>query len=531
MHGTVPIEIPYRLPDLLAGDPDWRSRFAWSVSPRTLFDAIRRLLSRYMDLVVAADSVERDVLLLGRLIIRTAPLIEAALAVQSESRAGLRYFGPNDLDVLRGETALSPTFATSAVRMSHGPERANWRWLRRVARTRSWTPWARLPRALLKPDAEIITHNELLRDFAKHQSAALRFDHARPLFFRCVAEGGSGHSLFARRDALDQLAERATDRLLDEPELGGDTRARLRPLLRHLAGQDLADADATLASLRRSRSAPRHLWSGTGSQYSTRALGLEALRRGGTARRFDHGGTCCLLDDANFPAQLELAVSTDFVTPTERTAKADVLVAAALRVADFRATAVLGHRGDPGLDPGPHARRGNAARSRRRVMFVGTSYYDFSQTYPPFPPAPLYLDWQFRVLEQLRGLPIELRHKPHPSGLFKGNPAPLAALAPIERRRFEETIGDADVFVFDIAASTTFSLALSTDRPVVLLDLGCMGFNATVRGMIERRCRIVPAGVDERNRFVVPPDALAAAVCGGPDRADPAEFRAYFLGE
>jgi hypothetical protein len=134
-------------------------------------------------------------------------------------------------------------------------------------------------------------------------------------------------------------------------------------------------------------------------------------------------------------------------------------------------------------------------------------------------------------LSALRCLPVDLRHKPHPGGLLRGNPTFLEGYAPILTGLFEQALADTDVVVIDLAATTTLSIAMCSDRPIVLLDFGCMPFNDRVRDEVARRCRIVPVVCDDRNRFIVDEEALAEAVCGGPDREDPSFFRHYFLGK
>jgi hypothetical protein len=114
--------------------------------------------------------------------------------------------------------------------------------------------------------------------------------------------------------------------------------------------------------------------------------------------------------------------------------------------------------------------------------------------------------------------------------LLRGRPHPLAGIAPTTDRPFEAVMGEADVFVFDYVQSTTFYEALCTDRPIVVVDMGNPLFSPKVRAMIERRCRIVKARFDDRNRPHVEPDELEAGICGGSDRADPGEFQALFVG-
>ena len=178
-------------------------------------------------------------------------------------------------------------------------------------------------------------------------------------------------------------------------------------------------------------------------------------------------------------------------------------------------------------------RCGTACRprlARPRVMYVSTAYYGFHQVYPPVSrSAPLYFDWQIRLLELLKSFPIDLTCKPHPEGLF-ADPPMLAPYAAVNDVRFETALVGADVLVYDYPASTTLSVGLCSDRPIVLIDHGSMRFNESIRPHIEKRCRIVRAEFDLRNRLVVSRNELAHAICGDLAPADPSYFRDLFLG-
>ncbi len=56
-------------------------------------------------------------------------------------------------------------------------------------------------------------------------------------------------------------------------------------------------------------------------------------------------------------------------------------------------------------------------------------------------------------------------------------------------------------------------------------------FNARVKKMIARRCRVIAAHFDARNRPLVEMAELKDALCTAPERADPGEFRALLMGE
>ncbi|GIK79310.1 MAG: hypothetical protein KJZ73_04835 [Pseudorhodoplanes sp.] len=519
--------MPFGLAEVLGAEASWRDTFAWPLAPATVFDAATRLLSRYNDLLVASKEDERHVLLLGRSFNRAAALMEAALAIQHENDASIRLGGPNDLAVLRGDKPVEAGIESDSILMRPSGGRADFPALRRVVRTKTWSSWLGLPKALWWPDGLVVTHNKLLVADVRRRSLALRYEAADVFLHKCL-EGATGTaSLFASADDLEKLVDAKVDALLNDPLLAPEMHLRLRALLRPVVHGDLFKADSVLAALERSPLIPRALWSGTGGYYPARALGLAAMRRGGTACRYDHGGTASLMADTNFLASQELAVSTELVMPTPQAA--ELVAPTARRLEPAPVGRITGNGGDPSLDPGRIWRRATIP-ARRRVIYVGGPYYGFSQTFPPFPPSPVYIDWQHRLLAALARLPVDLRHKPHPGAMMRGRPSFLAPYAPMLTGWFEDALGDADVVIIDLAATTTLAIAMCSDRPLVLFDFGCMPFNPFVKDQVARRCRIIPVGHDERNRLTLDEAAMAEAVCCGPDCADPSYFRSLFLG-
>lgn len=63
--------------------------------------------------------------------------------------------------------------------------------------------------------------------------------------------------------------------------------------------------------------------------------------------------------------------------------------------------------------------------------------------------------------------------------------------------RLEDCWPDADAFVFARTSSTSFGFALCTNRPIVLLDHGAQTWEQEGYAMLARRCRMVPAKVQE----------------------------------
>ena len=467
---------------------------------------------------------------LAALLAHTAIIMETAVALQAEGASGLRLVGPPELAVLRGDALLDELEESSSVDMGAARliTQIPYQTLRRLVRTLSWTPLTRLPATLAAPQALAVTHNPLLVAEARRKRSRLWFHHAAPLLDR-MRQGVSEAPLLDGPEHVDALAEHALRSLIDDQALTGEMRERAVALLRPYYVGKLAQAAHTLGVLRRVERLPNALWSGTGGLMPARALGIEVRRRGGTVTRFGHGGTMSLLAEPYSLVNLEFSVTSEFVQPSAMAARQSAVMRAADLSRPFGLSSVVGGRGDPGLDPGPNSTR--SVKRRPRVLFVGTAYYGYSQTYPPLTPAPVYLEWQHRILEMLGALPIELLHKPHPGGLFRGHPPGLDHVARVDHRLFEQAMIGADCLVFDFSASTTFSIALSSDQRIVLLDFGGMRFGDEIKPLIKERCRIVPVICDGRNRATVDPEALEAAVCAPGPAPDPTPFRQLFLAE
>jgi len=513
-----PVSVPSTLDAIASSDQDWRARFAWPARPDLSSSVLAGLAGRQLDTIAAADGEDlRDLVRVVRPSMALPALIELALCLAEEDAAGIHLVGPPVLDALRGQAVAPPPADATAL-----PTPGFGRWERRlrgIARTATWTPWWRLAPALVAPEAVAIGHNSLLRAQVARRRTRIRLDHIDSLVeaLHGVQAGADGE---ARADAA---AELLLSGALDTPGLPAPLAERISAWLMPALRAQARAAATLLAGLRSMRRLPHQLLAGASGGLLGRALAVEIMRRGGTVTRFDHGGSAYLMPSGDGLALREFTVSSAFAVASPKAAAVPPVVEAAERTGGT----VIACAGDPGLDATSALRRVKNGH-RRRVMYVSTALYLLRQVYPPVLPAPVYLDWQMRLVAMLGRLPIELACKPHPEG-DRGGKQPLSAVATVVEDRFEAAVAHADLLVFDYPATTTLSVALSTDRPIVLIDHGTMRFNDPVAAMITRRCRIVPSTWNDRNLPEVEAEALAEAVLGGSDRADPADFRALFL--
>lgn len=505
--------------DLAAAEamPGWRDGLAW---PQSVAPVRREMEARYRALLERTAALEPNlrraaILSLGRIVSSVSALLECALLVEAERTSGIAVQGgPAELDWLRGVGTTPPV---TPQRIGQPQSATALPALRRLARTASWTPWWRLPGAVLAPEAEAVSHNTMLREAAR--DTRVRFVQGERLL-DAARRGGA-----ARGPDMRGVAETMTDVFTSgfDPAMARRLDAIAAP---KIAGH-LAAASDDLAALANAR-VPRHVWSGSAGGYAARALGLEAMRRGGEAVRFDHGGAAGMLDNPDSLTLRETSASSRFVAATEAIAEICRASDRARPIPGLAQAKIAGGAGEPHFRQAKSLPRAPGG-PRPRAVYATGAVYGFRQIFPPVPRDTVYLDWQMRLAQMLLSLPADITLKPHPEGIFRGKVHPLTALGPSTPARFETVMAGADIFVFDFPLSTAFWTALCSDRPVVFVDLGLVSFHPQIRRMIGARCRVVTARWDENNLPVVEKGALEAAIFarGAPD---PSPFGALLAG-
>lgn len=521
------LDAPYDLAAVEAA-ADWRDHMAWPVSFAESFALGRRLSRALLGWLNAeGDDDRRDTVLLaaGFIMAYALAVAERALAVDGERRGGVRFPGSvPELDYLRG---VGPEAAPPALDLRFGPPmlaRPRHTILRRIARVASWSSGPALARRLLAPEAVAISHNALLRDCARQDKTHVGFRHAEEIYAD-IRQRSAG---VAPVCPTDGLADEIAQHLSVAAELSPDVGRRFHRLVLSISESFIAKAARELAAARNSRLIPTVLWSGSAGYWPARCIAIEALRRGHEVRRFEHGSEAGMIEVVEPIAISELSVTSEFTCATPHMAARLERTGAAKQIWNFRRPRIGSWRGDPNIRALDFGRR-TPKTGQRRVLYGPNIMLGPRQLFPPILPDPIHLDWQFRLIEALQEMPIEIVCRPHPEGFLHGRPNPLAALVAMEDRRYEELIPEADVMVFDYGQSTTFYEALCSDRPVVFIDFGNPLFTEGVRNAVARRCRVVRARFDDRNRPHIDAEELAEAVCGGPDQADPGEFRAMLL--
>lgn len=503
--------------------PNWRQDFAWPIPPILLAQALPRALGGTIAKQGTLPPLERRALDLAvsQTFNVSAAALEAAFCLQQERVTGLRTTGLDpEWDYLRGETTtLPPCRALAGLERVQVPRLP----LRRSAQvTAWWTPWWHVPRTLAQPEVIAIGENHLLAESARRSTRRIAFHHSG-VFLKAARRRTARHDI-----DVGSLARTIGQCIIDALPLQDPWRQRLEGLLVSNAEQVLAIIAQDIASFGTLPHVPHRVWGANGSYYASRALGHEVMARGGDVTRFDHGGTLGMMIRPEDAAVAELLTCTAFVMNSSKLAENLKTTGALDLLPQGQRPEVIGGPGDASIFRLPL--RARPPKARRRVVYCSTIYTGFSRYSYGGQPDPMVLDWSLRVAECLARLPIDLLCKPHPEGVLRGKRHPLADVAPVSMRRFEEEMAEADTFVFDRYHSTTFWLALCTDRPVIYLDAIPCRFHPSVEPMLRRRCIVIPVRWDERNRPVFESAALAEAVLSSSDRPDPSGFLELLAG-
>lgn len=490
-----PVSVPYEYA-AIAGDSEWRTRFRWPV----IYDDVQRALRVALESLVRGlasfddeDARALAILGVGWTFRFGAPLIEMAMTDAAAASAGIRFASnAPELAYLRGSLDAPPPGAVPpGERTIVAPRHAR---LRRLARIHSWTPWTRLPAACIAPQVVAHSHNDRLVHCARASGRRIGFVHAEGQLAQAMA--------LAPRDAgvrhAEAVAMATVSALTEAAPLNAEHRRRLGALLLPRARRDYAAAERQLAAVRCLGPLPKEIWAGSGGFWPSRVVGLEALRRGSTVVRFDHGDNRALHDVGAWLVLVDLAVGSKLVMRSEVSAERWRKQGIDRLMPDRRPALIEGAA--PHTSSSRGASPATVIATRPRVLYAPSVLRGLKQTVPAALPDLVYLDWQLRLVEAIRDLPIELLCRPHPQGILGGTRHPLADLAPLRPERFEELAHQADIYLFDDPYSRVFCQALSSGKPIVWVDFGANYVAPEIRPLVERVAMVLRTAPDDRGR-------------------------------
>jgi hypothetical protein len=154
----------------------------------------------------------------------------------------------------------------------------------------------------------------------------------------------------------------------------------------------------------------------------------------------------------------------------------------------------------------------SAARGRRLLYLPGLYGTEIIPLSPIFKtPDHLYAEWQYSMIEILKGLNYDIEIKAHPDGIIGGRQVLSQTGCKIIEGivNFETT--DYDCFLFDFPGSAWFD-CLASQQAMVLIDLGIRPLDPLSSHTICERCPIIKSFGNNYNLLRVDPTDLSDAI-------------------
>jgi len=144
-----------------------------------------------------------------------------------------------------------------------------------------------------------------------------------------------------------------------------------------------------------------------------------------------------------------------------------------------------------------------------KIMLIGfpMNQYRYDEIAGHF--SLFHLDLELRLIHFLKTQGLRVVYKVHPDRLEEARGVFDALADEIRPEPFEKVYLDCDAYLFGHADSSTFGIALCTNKPVILINAAGKAWNQKPFELVCRRCHVVPAWMDDSNRIQFEEDVLA----------------------
>ena len=155
-------------------------------------------------------------------------------------------------------------------------------------------------------------------------------------------------------------------------------------------------------------------------------------------------------------------------------------------------------------------RSSDLPRRIQRIMVVGFPMNQIRYAEIPGHLSLMHLDLELRITRFLKQIGVEVVYKAHPDryeevkGFFDN------VVDEVSSEPFERVYKRCDGYLFAHTDSSTFGIALCTNKPIIVMDIEGKKWNEAAYSLLAKRCLLVPARVDERNRIVFSEQELEA---------------------
>lgn len=169
-----------------------------------------------------------------------------------------------------------------------------------------------------------------------------------------------------------------------------------------------------------------------------------------------------------------------------------------------------------------------------KTIMVSGFPYDAIENLSFGPPDIIFLELEIFLIRRLIKEGYKVIYKPHPEVFYQEKGFKVSNIfgdgVDIVYDRFEEVADISDAFIFYYSFTSVFPWALTTKKPVVLLDsLDYRHHEERVMESLKKRCKVLDVYNDERNRLRFDIDAVLEYMTQKPSEPDTELLTKYFF--
>ena len=271
--------------------------------------------------------------------------------------------------------------------------------------------------------------------------------------------------------------------------------------LQHLIENELRNAAQGLLYIQRTLRSSRKrriLIVGVGNVLY-RMLSIVARQLGMMVTTFAHGGCVGLYDTPSFRFS-EFSISDKFITYTDNS----IELYSKIKEKHFplRNNRVSFSSANSSQFQTLFRRFSRYSRPKKlkKIMFIGYPHNQWRKHQGPVALSVIQLDFELRVIRQLRNAGYTVLYKVHPERVQEAE----GFFENMVTGHVQDNINMADAFIFGSIRTTAFTIALCTNKPIVAFRIFPEPYSPFPKAfnLLEKRCQFINAYCDERNRIM-----------------------------
>ena len=248
---------------------------------------------------------------------------------------------------------------------------------------------------------------------------------------------------------------------------------------------------------------PKTLWVGSSGIFYNRVFAYAVKKNGGNVYGFDHGSSSGIIKSSTknlleFPhVDFYYTFSSGMAKALQKNFKKNIFNE------KFNKKNILNIK----INKINSIIKKKRKKDINNILYVPRIYAGdrFVLGYDHYHSDIVYADWQIKLINTLNLLDLKINIRPHPEShsIF---PLELSKKLNVEycsKNSFKEEIIKSDILFFDCVQTSAFFDAISTNIPIVFLNINELEINKHALDLIKKRCGYVSCSFDKNNRLKI----------------------------